>query len=123
MLISQPRDSARVIHLPGRDWAILIDPASGAAHNALIGFAVYPGGSAPRGHVHPESEEYLYIVAGSGRLVSPENTVDLKPGMAVMIPAGLEHSTVADDDEPLEFVVFFSPPVAPGSWEPQPGES
>jgi putative monooxygenase len=82
-----------------------------------IGWGTFPEGSAPEGHVHPTQEEIIYITRGYGQLVSPENTVDLEPGVSVYIPPGLFHATVSSGPGPLEMVTSFSPPVVPGSYE------
>jgi mannose-6-phosphate isomerase-like protein (cupin superfamily) len=108
---------ADVYHLPGRDWSLLIGPQNTAARNVTLGRAVFPSGSAPEGHVHPAEEEVIYIVSGSGELVTPEGTVTLTPGTAVYVPPGLHHATVSGGPEPLELLSIFSPPVVPGSYE------
>jgi mannose-6-phosphate isomerase-like protein (cupin superfamily) len=67
--------------------------------------------------VHPAEEETIYVVSGRGRLVSPEATANLEPGVSVFIPVGTFHATESDGPEPLELVCLFSPPVVPGSYE------
>jgi quercetin dioxygenase-like cupin family protein len=111
------RRDARTLDLPGRQWALLLGPENVGAKNATLGFSVFPGGSAPPGHVHPAEEEMIYVVSGRGQLVSNDLTVTLVPGSAVYIPPGVEHATVADEGEPLHLVTVFSPPTVPGSHE------
>jgi putative monooxygenase len=82
-----------------------------------VGFSVFPAGSAPDGHVHPAEEEMIYVTAGRGRLVAADATIELEPGVAVYIPPGIHHATVADPGEPLQLITVFSPPVTPGSYE------
>lgn len=111
------RDEARAYNLPGRDWLHYIGPEINGAKNLTVGFSEFPAGSAPEGHVHPTQEEVIYIVSGTGELVTPEGTAILEPGTVVYIPVGLHHQTVASGDEPLTMVTSFSPPVVPGSYE------
>jgi oxalate decarboxylase/phosphoglucose isomerase-like protein (cupin superfamily) len=111
------REEARVFNLPGRDWFHYIGPEVNGAKNITVGYAVFPAGSAPEGHVHPTQEEVIYIVSGIGELVTPQGTATLEPGTTVYIPVGLHHATVALGTEPLEMVTSFSPPVVPGSYE------
>lgn len=111
------REDAHVYELPGRDWLHYVGPELNEAQNLTVGFAVFPAGSAPEGHVHPTQEEVIFITAGRGELVTPEGTVPLEPGTAVYIPVGLHHQTVSHGPEPLEMVTSFSPPVVPGSYE------
>ena len=111
------RDEALVHHLPERDWFLYIGPETTGAENMTVGWATFPPGAAPEGHVHPTQEEVIYITRGNGELVTPEGTAKLEPGTAVYIPVGLFHATVSHGPEPLEMVTSFSPPVVPGSYE------
>jgi len=111
------REEAKVFNLPGRDWLHYIGPEINGAKNITVGYSVFPGGSAPEGHVHPTQEEVIYIISGNGELVTPEGTATLEPGTVVYIPVGLHHQTVSHGPEPLEMVTSFSPPVIPGSYE------
>jgi mannose-6-phosphate isomerase-like protein (cupin superfamily) len=122
MLKAVRRDDSQVFHLPGRDWYLYIGPETTAAQNMTVGWATFPEGSAPEGHVHPTQEEIIYIISGHGELVTPEGSVALEPGTAVYIPVGLHHATVSNGPGPLEMVTSFSPPVVPGSYE-QPADS
>ena len=116
------REDAQVFHLPGRDWLLYVGPESTDARNLTVGWATFPPGSAPPGHVHPTQEEVVYIISGHGELVTPARTVALEPGTAVYIPVGLHHATVSRGPGPLEMVTSFSPPVVPGSYENIPGD-
>lgn len=117
MLKAVRRDEAQAHNLPGRDWFLYIGPETTGAENMTVGWATFPAGSAPEGHVHPTQEEIIFITAGHGELVTPEGTVALEPGTAVYIPVGLHHATVSHGPGPLEMVTSFSPPVVPGSYE------
>ena len=111
------REEAEVFNLPGRDWLHYIGPTVNGAQNITVGYAEFPSGSAPEGHVHPTQEEVIYIISGEGELVTPEGTAILEPGTVVYIPVGLHHATVSSGSEPLTMVTSFSPPVVPGSYE------
>ena len=117
MLKAVQREDAQVHHLPGRDWFLCVGPENTAAKNLTVGYGTFPPGSAPPGHIHPTQEEVIYIISGYGAIVTPDETVALKPGTAVYIPVGLFHSTVSHGPGPLEMVTSFSPPVVPGSYE------
>ena len=117
MLTAVTREEAQAFNLPGRDWFLYIGPETSPAENMTVGFATFPEGSAPPGHVHPTQEEIIYITSGRGELVTPEGTVALEPGTVVYIPIGLHHATVSSGPGPLEMVTSFSPPVVPGSYE------
>lgn len=117
MLKTVTKDEARVFNLPGREWLHYSGPEITGAQHLTVGYAVFPAGSAPEGHVHPTQEETIYIVSGNGELVTPEGTAKLEPGTVVFIPIGLHHATVSKGPDPLEMVTAFSPPVVPGSYE------
>jgi mannose-6-phosphate isomerase-like protein (cupin superfamily) len=117
MLKGVRREDSEVYHLPGRDWQLCIGPENTDTKRLTLGVAVFPEGSAPPGHVHDAAEEVIYIVSGSGQLVTPEGTEKLESGTAVYIPIGLHHATVSSGPGPLELISVFSPPVVPGSYE------
>lgn len=111
------REEAEAFSLPGREWLLYVGPENTPAKNLTVGWATFPEGSAPEGHVHPTQEEVIFITKGYGELVTPEGTVSLEPGTTVYIPIGLHHATVSSGPGPLEMVTSFSPPVRPGSYE------
>ena len=111
------RSEAARTPLPGRDWFTYIGPENTGTERVSVGVSVFPPDSRPPGHVHDTQEETVYVVSGRGRLVTPEATADLEPGVAVFIPTGTFHATESDGPDPLELVCLFSPPVVPGSYE------
>jgi len=121
VLIASRRSAAEILHLPGRDWALLLGPTVGSVQNMTIGYSTFPAGSAPTGHTHAAEEEIVYVVAGRGQLVALESVVELEAGVAVYIPPGTEHATRAYAGQDLELLTMFSPPVVPGSYEPEHG--
>ena len=109
-------NSCKVYHLPGRDWFYLIGPQNSQAQNLVFGLAEFPGGTTAAPHTHEKEEEIIYILSGTGAIVSAEKEAPLGPGAAVFIPPGLEHKIRVDGDEPLKLVTLFSPPVVPGAY-------
>ena len=117
MITRVSRSEAARTRLPGRDWFTYIGPENTRTERVSVGVSVFPPDSRPTGHVHDTQEETVYVVSGRGRLVTPEATADLEPGVAVFIPTGTFHATESDGPDPLELVCLFSPPVVPGSYE------
>jgi len=72
----------------------------------LIEVTLEPGAAVPM-HTHPH-EQTGYVVSGRMRLQIGDQTLDLDPGDAYMIPGGAEHEATALD--PLVIVDVFSPP-------------
>lgn len=116
------RLEAAVTPLPGRTWYSYVGPRTAPTDRTSMGISIFPAGSRPEGHVHPAEQETVYCIAGRGRLVCPDGTAELEPGVAVFIPSGLFHATESDGPEPLELLCSFSPPVVPGSYE-SPGKA
>jgi len=116
------KNEARVYRLPGRDWYYLIGPLNSEAKKLVFGVAIFPPGSRPGAHVHSDEEEIIYITEGKGKIVFQDGReIILEPGVAVFIPPGVEHGIIAGEDEPLEMVTVFSPPVFPGSYDREGG--
>ncbi len=111
------RAEATVVPLPGRDWHTYIGPENIPTERVSLGVSVYPAGSKPPGHVHDVQEETIYCAKGRGRIVTPDESAEMEPGVAVIVPAGITHATESDGPEPMELVCFFSPPVVSGSYE------
>jgi mannose-6-phosphate isomerase-like protein (cupin superfamily) len=86
---------------PGKD-------ASGLPFSLAVA-RVRPG---ERTHPHRlagETEVY-YVVAGQGTMHIGDESAPLKPGDAVVIPAGSVQWVQCDGEAPLEFVALVSPP-------------
>ena len=58
-------------------------------------------------HLHPQSEEIVYVVAGTGRLWLDGTFHSVGPGSWYRIPARTPHATLADRGERLSLVCFF----------------
>jgi quercetin dioxygenase-like cupin family protein len=58
-------------------------------------------------HLHPHSEEIVYVVAGHGRVWLDGVTHPVGPGSWYRIPPGTPHATMADPDERMSLVCFF----------------
>jgi quercetin dioxygenase-like cupin family protein len=117
MIKRMARAEAGMVALPGREWFTYIGPDNTPTERVSMGVSVFPPGSRPEGHVHPEQEETIYCAAGRGRIVTPDGVAEVEPGVTVWVQPGTLHATESDGPEPLELVCFFSPPVVPGSYE------
>jgi quercetin dioxygenase-like cupin family protein len=111
------REDAEIVPLPGRVWHSYFGPRDGTSDRVSLGVSVYPPGSTPAGHVHAAEEETIYCAAGHGRIVTPDATAEVWPGVVVHVPPGTFHATEADGPDPLELICIFTPPVISGSYE------
>ena len=118
------RSEAEILPLPGRTWHGYFGPHNSSARQVSMGVSVFPPGSRPDGHVHPAEEETIYCAAGRGRIVTPDGTAEIEPGVVVHVTPGTFHATESDGPEALELVCIFSPPVVFGTYEarPEPAE-
>lgn len=85
-------------------------------HPEIKDFTLLFSKLAPRGgctdfHAHEESGELMVITSGRGKAWLAGEECELKPGVAVYAPPGVEHKTLNTGDEPLEIVCIFVPPA------------
>jgi quercetin dioxygenase-like cupin family protein len=64
-------------------------------------------------HKHPKENHILYILKGHGRGQIGDQTAEVGPGQIVVIPAGVPHKFERIGDEPLDFILFSTPPFNP----------
>ncbi len=86
---------------------LLLEPPSGGA--SYLGRAVFLPGARSSVHQHPESEELVYVLSGSGTMTLGDTTLTVEKGMALRIPAGVIHSFIVGGEEPMEIVQVYSP--------------
>jgi quercetin dioxygenase-like cupin family protein len=67
-------------------------------------------------HRHKDGAHVVYIVSGSGTMSHGSETISLKPGMIVHVPAGVAHGIKAADGE-LTLLDFAQPPFDPNKIE------
>jgi quercetin dioxygenase-like cupin family protein len=59
-------------------------------------------------HYHPNCEEVLYMLAGTGLHSLDGEPVSLKVGSTIRIPAGVRHNLRNDGDEEIVCLISFS---------------
>lgn len=59
---------------------------------------------------HETSDQWCYVVSGSGWAVVDGDEVGLEAGDLVVIEAGETHEIGADDDAPMETLNLYVPP-------------
>ncbi len=99
------RDELRFRDLPGRRTA---DPFAVAGRGSstvrLVAIDPVPKRSP---HVHPRSEEIVYVVSGHGRVWIDGAFHPVGPGSWCRIPPGMPHATFAEAGERMTLVCFF----------------
>ena len=85
-------DDAEDLGLPGRHlrWLISKD-AVNAKYCSTCVIRVAPGEKVRPAHSHPNGEEVIYIMTGSGRVLVAGEVRQVSAGTAVLFPQGAVH--------------------------------
>ncbi|MGH9245246.1 MAG: cupin domain-containing protein [Acidimicrobiales bacterium] len=102
-----PGDRYRFEALPGRRSA---DPLDGhpPGRSSVRVVVIEPGRRSP--HLHPHSEEVVYVMAGRGQIWIDGAFHPVAPGTCAWIPPSVPHATLASAGERVELVCFFPHP-------------
>lgn len=87
----------------GAHKAVLIGTSDGAPNFEKRRFVLDPGGRIPA-HKHPDIEHEQYVLSGELEIGLDEETVRVRTGDVVFIPAGTVHWYENSSDEPAEFL-------------------
>jgi putative monooxygenase len=96
----------------GGDVRILLSPRSVGSTSGFGGSLSLEPGEYVCEHLHPYSEEFIYVIEGSLRVRIGTQHADLGPGDAVMVPIGARHRMTNEGTGPAR-VVFHLAPLAP----------
>jgi mannose-6-phosphate isomerase-like protein (cupin superfamily) len=81
-------------------------------HTQVVVMSIPPGGEVGE-ETHPDNDQVLYLVEGSGTAVLNGEEQPFEAGDAVMVPAGTKHNFVAGSDAPLKIITTYAPPHHP----------
>ena len=101
---------AESLDLPGRNlrWLVNAD-LLGAKHLSMCVITVEPGQTVRPAHSHPNGEEVIYIVSGSGRVMVNGEVSAVREGTAVLFPQGEVHMLRNSGDTQMKVACFFAP--------------
>jgi uncharacterized cupin superfamily protein len=102
--------AAEGIDLPGRNlrWLITLE-ASGAQHMSVCLIRVPPGETVRPAHSHPNGEEAIHIIEGSGRVMVNGEIGAVRAGTTVLFPQGEVHMLQNTGPEEMKVICFFAP--------------
>ena len=104
---------AEELDLPGRHLRWLVSQTTlQAKHCSACVIRVAPGDKVRPAHSHPNGEEVIYIVSGSGRVLVSGEVQAVSPGSAVLFPQGAVHMLHNTGIEEMKVVCFFAPPTS-----------
>ena len=98
--------------LPGRHlrWLVNAERLNPRCLSVCV-IRVPPGEAVRPAHAHPNGEECIYIIHGSGRVMVNGEVEPVKEGTAVLFPQGSVHMLQNTGDEEMKVVCFFAPPT------------
>lgn len=89
------------------DFDVVLETAGAQAAEMTLGPGESTGGRANR---HAASDQWLFVVAGSGLAVVEGSTVELRPRTLLLIEAGEAHEIRCTGDAPLRTLNVYVPP-------------
>jgi quercetin dioxygenase-like cupin family protein len=102
--------SVQALSLPGRDLRWLIDQGTVAAqHCSMCVIEVAPGQTVRPAHSHPNGEEVIYLLEGSGRVMIDGVVESVRQGCAVLFPQGSIHMLQNSGATRMKVACFFAP--------------
>ena len=100
------------LDLPGRRmrWMVADDQLPSSRCSCCV-IRVAPGEKVRPAHSHPNGEEVIYIIRGSGRVLVEGEVQAVREGSAVVFPQGAVHMLQNTGTEEMKVVCFFAPPT------------
>jgi len=103
-------NDVEALGLPGRQLRWLVSPDTlQADHCSACVIRVAPGDKVRPAHSHPNGEEVIYIIRGSGRVLVAGEVQAVQEGTAVLFPRGAVHMLHNTGSEEMKVVCFFAP--------------
>ncbi len=88
----------------------ILDRSNAPVENQSLAEARLPKGATTERHYHRLSEEFYFILEGTGEMTVGSDTRAVGPGDAILIPAGAWHTIRAESE--LRFLCCCAPPYA-----------
>jgi oxalate decarboxylase/phosphoglucose isomerase-like protein (cupin superfamily) len=101
---------AEELDLPGRHlrWVVSEDCIP-AKHCSACVIRVAPGEKVRPAHSHPNGDEIIYIIRGTGRVMVAGEVAPVREGTTVLFPQGAVHMLHNTGQEEMKVVCFFAP--------------
>ena len=98
------------LDLPGRmlRWVVTQENTN-AQHCSMCVIEVQPGQTVKPAHSHPQGEEIIYLLSGSGRVWIEGEIGYVKQGSAVLFQQGKIHMLQNTSAEMMKVACFFAP--------------
>jgi mannose-6-phosphate isomerase-like protein (cupin superfamily) len=115
-------DDVSGLELAGRNlrWLVTQDRLN-AQYLSVCVIRVPPGEKVRPAHSHPNGEEVIYIIEGSGRVLVEGDVKPVTRGTAVLFPQGAVHMLHNTGSEEMKVICFFAPPTSLEAYRPYEG--
>ena len=115
-------NDVEALGLPGRTLRWLVaDSALKASNCSACVVHLAPGDKVTPAHSHPNSEEVIYIIRGSGRVLVEGEVTPVREGTTVLFPRGAVHMVHNSGTEEMKIVCFFAPATSLDNYKPHEG--
>jgi len=103
-------DDVEGLDLPGRNlrWVVNAERLN-AQHMSVCIIRVPPGETVRPAHSHPNGEEAIHIIHGSGRVLVNGEVGLVREGTTVLFPQGQVHMLQNTGSDEMKVVCFFAP--------------
>lgn len=103
-------ESIVALDLPGRKLRWVVTGENTDAKNcSMCVIEVQPGQTVKPAHSHPQGEEVIYLLSGSGRVWIDGEVGAVRQGCAVLFPQGKIHMLQNTSPELMKVACFFAP--------------
>ena len=111
-------DDVPAVDLPGRtlQWVITSENTD-AQHCTSCLIRVPPGATVKPAHSHPNGEEIIHIVHGTGRVWIEGKVDPVRTGTTVLFPQGDIHMLQNTGADEMKVICFFAPPSDLGTYK------
>ena len=103
-------DDVAALGLPGRELRWVVGAgALGSEQCSACVIRVAPGDKVRPAHSHPNGDEVIYIITGSGRVMVGDDVQTVRAGTTVLFPRGVVHMLHNTGGDEMKVVCFFAP--------------
>ncbi|MDG2125567.1 MAG: cupin domain-containing protein [Verrucomicrobiales bacterium] len=110
MVVNQLNSQSPFTTADGSTIRSILDRTNAPVANQSLAEASLPTGNATDRHYHKISEEFYFVLEGTGTMEIDGESQKISPGDAVLIPAGTWHQITASTQ--LRFLCCCSPPYS-----------
>ena len=110
MEIRQLSDQPAFVTKDGSTIRSILDRSNAPVEQQSLAEATVPAGTTTERHYHKLSEEFYFLLEGEGTMEVDGENREVRPGDAVLIPAGAWHQITATKD--LRFLCCCAPPYS-----------